>query len=94
MLRAYIEPIENFLESDGPVQDILNKVDQIFRLEQSLMGADGHVRERSISVDKELVDILLSADILNPSDTRLVSRFCIELSCVCFGYIDVGDRCL
>lgn len=26
MLRAYIEPIENFLESDGPVQDILNKV--------------------------------------------------------------------
>ena len=26
MLRAYIEPIETFLESDGPVQDILNKV--------------------------------------------------------------------
>merc|ERR1711990_381923 len=26
MLRAYIEPIENFLESDGPVQDILNKI--------------------------------------------------------------------
>ena len=27
MLRAYIEPIENFLESDGPIQDFLNKVD-------------------------------------------------------------------
>jgi len=26
MLRAYIEPIETFLESDGPVQDILNKL--------------------------------------------------------------------
>ena len=26
MLRAYIEPIETFLESDGPVQDIVNKV--------------------------------------------------------------------
>merc|ERR1712168_672135 len=26
MLRAYIEPIETFLESDGPVQDILNKI--------------------------------------------------------------------
>merc|ERR1711911_569175 len=26
MLRAYIEPIENFLESDGPVQDVLNKI--------------------------------------------------------------------
>ena len=29
MLRAYIEPIETFLESDGPVQDILNKVNGI-----------------------------------------------------------------
>ena len=29
MLRAYIEPIEMFLESEGPVQDILNKVTEL-----------------------------------------------------------------
>ena len=29
MLRAYIEPIESFLEGEGPVQDILNKVNEL-----------------------------------------------------------------